>query len=146
MKILLGLLLPFLALAIVPREGYQNCLKATNKLESPADRDAEKIECYNSDRAKKSVDRCVGLAKVLEHTSTSDLLLLSCVSENLSKMNVSECVNVAKKLYYAENRDRAIWICVENKPMKDSKCREVTNEMTYPHTKSVALNFCNSRN
>ena len=144
--LILTLLLPLLSMAIIPRDGYQQCLNASNKLESPADRDSEKIRCFQISRHKTSIDACLNLARVLEHTSSTDSLILSCLSENIVKIKMPECVSMAKKLYYSDNRDRALWMCLENKPVRNSKCKALANEMTFPYNKNVALNYCLLKN
>lgn len=145
-NILLVFLLPLLSLAANPRDSYRMCLNASNKLESPADRDAEKINCFNQGRAKKSVDLCLNLARVLEHTTASDSLIVGCINDSIFKMKIDECVGTAKKLYYSENRDKALWMCIENISFKRSRCKSITDEMTFPHNRNVALNYCLTKN
>lgn len=145
-NILLFFLLPLLSLAANPRDSYRMCLSASNKLESPADRDAEKINCFNQGRAKKSVDLCLNLARVLEHTTSSDNLVVGCINDNIFKMKMDECVATAKKLYYSDTRDRALWTCIENISVKRSRCKAITDEMTFPHNRNIGLNYCLSKN
>ena len=145
-KLILTLLFPILSFATVTVDSYQSCLNASNKLESPADRDAQKVVCFNKGSVKKTLDTCLGLARVLEHTTTSDSLIMSCLSDNVLQIKVSTCLDTAKKLYYSENRDRAIWMCIENKPVKKSKCKEITDDITFPHNKNVVLNYCLMKN
>lgn len=145
-KLILLFLLPLVSLAANTRDTYRLCLNASNKLESPADRDAEKINCFNQSRVRKSVDTCVGLARVLEHTSASDSLVLGCINDNIFRMKMDECVSTAKKLYYSENRDKALWTCIENNPVKRTRCKIITDEMTFPHNRNVALNYCLMKN
>lgn len=144
--ILITVLLPLLSFAMVARDGYQQCLNSSNKLESPADRDSEKIKCFQMSRHKTSIDTCLNLSRVLEHTNSSDSLILLCLSENIVKIKMPECISTAKKLYYSENKDRALWMCLENKPVRSSKCKEITNEMTFPHNKNTAFNYCLLKN
>ncbi len=152
MKFILTLLLPLFSIASVPVSKYQSCLNLSNKLESPAERDAEKILCFNQfnrggrSQIKKSMEACLGLASVLEHTTASDSLILSWMSDNILDVKMSECISVAKKLNYSDTRDKALWMCIENKKMRRSKCQDVTDEMTYPHNKNVALNYCLMKN
>lgn len=145
-SLLLFFLLPLFSLAANQRDTYRVCLSASNKLESPADRDTEKIDCFNQGRVRKSMDACLKLARVLEHTSSADSLILDCINDNILKMKIDECVGTAKKLYYSENRDKALWQCLENHPVKRNRCKSVSDEMTFPHNKSVALNFCLMKN
>lgn len=150
-NLLLVLILPFISLAANQRDIYRTCLDASNKLESPADRDAEKINCFNKtyqkkETEKKSIGVCLKLARVLEHTSSSDMLVINCINDNIFKMTLDECIGTAKKLYYSDNRDKALWSCLEDQPVKRSRCKSIADEMTFPHNRNVALNFCLGRN
>lgn len=145
-KTFLIALLPFVTFAIAPNSKYQSCLDASNKFESPADRDGEKVDCFNRGRIRKSLSTCLNLARILEHTSTADSLILSCLSENISELKLADCLGTSKKLYYSENRDKAYWMCLENKPIGRSQCKEITDKMTYPHNRNIALNYCLMKN
>lgn len=144
--LMLYLLLPILALAANPRDRYRLCLDSSNKLESPADRDAKKVECYKNGQARRSIPLCINLARVLEHTSASDTLILDCLSDNILRVKFDECVNTAKKIHYAETRDRALFLCMENHPIRATRCRSFSEELTYPHNKAVALQYCTMKN
>jgi hypothetical protein len=145
-RILLTILFPLLSFAMVPVDSYKSCLNASNKLESPADRDAEKVLCFNKGPVKKTLDTCLSLARVLEHTTASDSLIMSCLSDSILQIKVTTCLDTANKMYYSENRDRAIWMCIENKPVKRSKCKQITDDITFPHNKIVVLNYCLMKN
>lgn len=144
---ILLILAPMLSFAVVQRDSYQICLNSTNRAESPADRDAAKVDCFNKQvRAKRTVDTCTKLARVLEHTSASDALILDCLADNILKLKLSECVATAKKLTYSENRDKALWSCIENRRATINECKGIVQEMTFPHNKNVALNYCRMNN
>lgn len=140
---ILMLLLPIMSLAIAQRDTYQICLNSTNRMESPADRDAQKVECYNNQaRAQRTIGVCIKLARILEHTSASDTLLINCLSDNILKITIDECVATAKKMIYSENKDNAIWMCLENHAVRRNSCKKISEAMTFPHRKAAALNFC----
>jgi len=138
-NLLLLILLPLISLAANTRDSYRICLNASNKLESPADRDTEKINCFNQSRVRTSVDACLNLARVLEHTSASDSLILGFINDNILSLQMDECVSTAKKLYYSENRDKALWSCLESHPVRHTRCKRITDEMTFLHNRNVAL-------
>ncbi len=143
---LLFILLPLVSFAANTHDTYRMCLNASNKLESPADRDAEKINCFNQSRVRTSVDSCLSLARVMEHTTSSDSLVLGCLNDNILRIKIDECVRTAKKLYYSENRDKALWSCLENHTIKRTRCKTISDEMTFPHNRNVALNYCLMKN
>lgn len=144
--LMLFVLLPILALAANPRDRYRICLDGTNKLESPADRDSKKIECYRNGQARKSVPLCLNLARVLEHTTAADSLIMECLADNVLRIKFEDCVSTSKKLHYAESRDKALFMCMENHPIRSSRCRGFSEEMTYPHNKAVAYQHCMMKN
>ncbi|MBL7544929.1 MAG: hypothetical protein JNL11_14015 [Bdellovibrionaceae bacterium] len=138
-------LLPLISFAANTRDTYRTCFNASNKLESPADRDAEKIHCFNS-LPRRPMNLCLNLAGVLEHTSTSDALILDCISTNILKMKIETFLETTKSLHYAESKDKAIWTYLEHHAVQSSQCKRITDKMVYPHNRNVALNYCLLRN
>ncbi|MCK6597282.1 MAG: hypothetical protein L6Q37_02875 [Bdellovibrionaceae bacterium] len=121
---------------------YKTCLIKSNQLNTPNDRDTEKLNCFNKFKKFLSLNSCTSLAGVLEYTQNKDKQLFSCI--DLNRMNVNSCIDLSNKMIYAENNDALRWTCIQNLKnlRKQSECLKLAKNMRLPHNRITAVQYC----
>lgn len=125
---------------------YQVCLNHSNKLNNPFERDQKKISCFARFKKTLNVTSCISLSKKLEYSSMSEELLSDCLEYFGSSPN--ECLRLSKSMIYGESKDAGLWSCLALESTKQSKktCLQMAGNMTLPHNKNRALEFCMYQN
>lgn len=123
-------------------ESYNHCLNQSNKLQNPYERDTKKVLCFQKHRHILNINSCTSLSTRLEYTYIADELLGSCI--DYFGNTADRCTQIAKNMHYGENRDQGLWTCIQLKSIKNVRtaCLTIAKNMTLPHNKKRAYDFC----
>ena len=121
---------------------YKACLSRSNQLETPNERDAEKLSCFQKFKKFLPLNSCTSLAPVLEYTQNTDKQLFSCI--DLNRLSINNCLAISNKMIYAENNDALIWTCIQNlkNVRRQKECTKLAGNMRLPHNKITAVQYC----